>query len=376
MFVGSLFFNFIFYKYEKHCNLTAYKTSPMEKKLVEEMQNMSSKLMKSYETFSAINEVDIATSPKTAVYNEDKLTLYKYDRTSEPTYKTPVLIVYALVNTYKMLDIQPDRSYIRNLLEAGLDVYLIDWGNPTKIDKYLSIDDYVNGYINNCVDFIRKKNRVEKINILSICQGGTLSVIYSALYPNKVKNLVTHVTPIDFSTNDGLLFRWSKDMDFDKIVEGFGGLIPGDFLNQGFDMLKPMMKLQKQQTLTNSLDDKDKLMNFLRMEKWISESPDQAGECFKEFMKGFYQENKLVKGELEIGGKKVNLKNLTSNLLNIYATEDHLVPPAATIPLNDLVGSKDKELYSFKGGHIGGFVGSKSQKELAPAVTSWLKKRD
>jgi polyhydroxyalkanoate synthase len=190
-------------------------------------------------------------------------------------------------------------------------VYLIDWGNPTKVDKYLSIDDYVNGYINNCVDFIRKKNRVEKINILSICQGGTLSVIYSALYPNKIKNLVTHVTPIDFSTNDGLLFRWSKDMDFDKIVEGFDGLIPGDFLNQGFDMLKPMMKLQKQQTLTNSLDDKDKLMNFLRMEKWISESPDQAGECFKEFMKGLYQENKLVKGELEVGGKKVNLKNLT-----------------------------------------------------------------
>jgi polyhydroxyalkanoate synthase len=84
----------------------------------------------------------------------------------------------------------------------------------------------------------------------------------------------------------------------------------------------------------------------------------------------------LIKGELEVGGKKVNLKNLTCNLLNIYATEDHLVPPAATIPLNDYVGSKDKELYSFKGGHIGVFVGSKSQKELAPAVTQWLKKRD
>lgn len=348
----------------------------MENKLVEEMNTLSSKLFKSYETFNQIDEVEIAASAKTAVYKEDKLTLYRYDRDTEPTYKTPVLVVYALVNTYKMLDIQPDRSYIKNLLAAGLDVYLIDWGNPTKSDKYLGIDDYVNGYINNCVDFVRKKNRVEKINILSICQGGTLSVIYASLYPNKIKNLVTHVTPIDFSTNDGLLFRWSKDMDFAKIVEGFNGLIPGDFLNQGFDMLKPMMKLQKQQTLTSSLDDKDKLMNFLRMEKWISESPDQAGQCFKEFMTDLYQENKLVKGELEVGGKKVNLKNLTCNLLNIYATEDHLVPPAATIPLNDLVGSKDKELYSFKGGHIGVFVGGKSQKELAPAVTQWLKKRD
>ncbi len=348
----------------------------METKIFEEINQATSKLMKSYDTLKNIKEVDIASTPKTAVYNEDKLTLYRYDRDTESTYKTPVLIVYALVNTYKMLDIQPDRSYIRNLLAAGLDVYLIDWGFPTKVDKYLSIDDYVNGYINNCVDFIRKKNRVEKINILSICQGGTLSAIYSALYPNKVKNLVTHVTPIDFSTNDGLLFRWSKDMDFDKIVDGFNGLIPGDFLNQGFDILKPMMKLQKHQTLANSLDDEGKLLNFLRMEKWISESPDQAGECFRQFMKELYQDNKLVKGELVVGGKKVNLKNLTSNLLNIYATEDHLVPPAASIPLNDYVGSTDKELYSFKGGHIGVFVGSKSQKELAPAVTEWLKKRD
>lgn len=344
--------------------------------LFNEMANVSRKLTQSYETLNKIDNVDIATTPKTAVYTEDKLTLYRYDRKDAATFRTPVLIVYALVNTYKMLDLQPDRSYIKNLLDNGLDVYLIDWGFPTKGDRYISMDDYVNGYINNCVDFVRKKHRVDKINILSICQGGTLSVIYSSLYPNKIKNLVTHVTPIDFNTNDGLLFRWSKDMDFDKLVEGFDGLIPGDFLNQGFDMLKPMMKVQKQQTLANSLEDEAKLTNFLRMEKWISESPAQTGECFRQFMKDLYQQNKLVKGELEVGGKKVNLKNLTANLLNIYATEDHLVPPAATIPLNDLVGSKDKELYSFKGGHIGVFVGGKSQKELAPAVVSWLKKRD
>ena len=344
--------------------------------MFKEMADMSQKMFKSFETLKQIEEVEIASTPKTAVYSEDKLTIYRYNREKAATYKTPVLIVYALVNTYKMLDLQPDRSYIKKLLEAGLDVYLIDWGNPTQADRYLSMDDYVNGYINNCVDFIRKKQGIEKVNILSICQGGTLSVIYSALYPNKVKNLVTHVTPIDFSTNDGLLFRWSKAMDFDKLVEGYNGLIPGDFLNQGFDLLKPMMKVQKHQSLVNNLDDKDKLLNFLRMEKWISESPNQAGECFRKFMKDLYQGNQLIKGELEVGGKMVNLKNLTCPLFNIYATEDHLVPPAAIKPLNDAVGSKDKELYSFKGGHIGVFVGGKSQKELAPAVTEWLKKRD
>jgi len=348
----------------------------METNLIEEFTSISAKLLKSYENLNKIEEVTIASTSKTAVYSEDKLTLYRYDRETEASYKTPVLIVYALVNTYKMLDLQPDRSYIKNLLAAGMDVYLIDWGFPTRSDRFLSMDDYINGYINTCVDVIRTKHQIEKINILSICQGGTLSVIYSALYPNKVKNLVTHVTPIDFSTNEGLLFRWSRDMDFDALVDANHGLIPGEFLNQGFDMLKPMMKLQKQQSLTSLLDNADKLLNYLRMEKWISESPDQAGECFRQFMKDLYQNNKLVKGELEVGGKKVNLKHLSAPLLNIYATEDHLVPPAATKPLNDLVGSTDKELYSFKGGHIGVFVGSRSQKELAPAVAEWLKKRD
>lgn len=348
----------------------------METNLLREMTDMSQKILKGYDTLNEIEEVDIATTPKTEVYKEDKLTLYRYNRDTEATYKTPVLIVYALVNTYKMLDLQPDRSYIKNLLNAGMDVYLIDWGYPTKGDRFLSMDDYVNGYINNCVDQIRKKHRIDSVNILSICQGGTLSVIYASLFPNKVKNLITHVTPVDFDTNDGLLFRWSKDVDFDKLVDANHGLIPGGFLNQSFDMLKPMMKVQKQQALAHSLEDKGRLLNFLRMERWISESPDQAGECFRQFMKDLYQQNKLVKGELEVGGKKVNLKNLTCPLLNIFATEDHLVPPSATKPLNDLVGSKDKELYSFKGGHIGVFVGGKSQKELAPAVAEWLKKRD
>lgn len=348
---------------------------PLNINQMKETIELAEKMIKGAETLKEINEVDIATTPKTAVYKEDKLVLYHYDRETPPKIKTPTLIIYALVNTYKMLDLQPDRSYIKNLLNGGCDLYLIDWGFPTKADRYLTCDDYID-YIDHCVNFIRKETGHDKINILSICQGGTLSVIYTALYPEKVKNLIPHVTPIDFSTNDGLLFRWSKDMDFDKLVDGYHGLIPGDFLNIGFEILKPMMKLQKQQTLLNIIDDKEKLLNFLRMEKWINESPDQAGECFRQFMKDLYQQNKLVKGELIIKGRKVNLKNITCPLLNIYATEDHLVPPASTIPLNDLVGSKDKTLYSFKGGHIGVFVGSKSQNELAPAVIEWLKKHD
>ena len=122
----------------------------MDTNFIKDMSDLNQKVLKSYDTLKDIKEIEIATTPKTAVYSEDKLTLYRYNRDSDATFKTPVLIVYALVKTYKMLDIQPDRSYIKNLLDSGLDVYLIDWGYPTKGDRFLSIDDYVNGYINNC----------------------------------------------------------------------------------------------------------------------------------------------------------------------------------------------------------------------------------
>jgi polyhydroxyalkanoate synthase len=172
-----------------------------------------------------------------------------------------------------------------------------------------------------------------------------------------------------------LLFRWSKNINFDRLVDTYG-TIPGEFLNNGFAMLKPTMKVQKYMNVLDIMQDKEKTLNFLRMEKWINDSPNQAGECFRQFMKDLYQDNKLIKGELVVGKQKVDLKNLTVPVMNIYAAEDHLVPPAATIPLNDYIGSKDKELYKFPGGHIGVFVGARSQKELAPAVAKFLGNRD
>ena len=323
-----------------------------------------------------IQSIELAQSPKYIVYREDKLKLYHFNRNEAPVVKTPVLVVYALVNTWKMLDLQPDRSYLKNLLDAGLDIYLIDWGIPDWQDRFISMEDYINGYINNCVNFILNATGFESINLMGVCQGGTFGLIYSTLFPKKIKNIITHVTPVDFSSNDGLLFKWSKDMNFDTLVDNYHGIIPGEFLNSSFEMLKPMMKISKSYNLSTILLHEEKVNNFMRMEKWIAESPAQAGECFRQFMKELYQQNKLIKGELKIGDRKVHLKNITMPLLNIYAIEDHLVPPSSTIPLNDYVGSSDNTLYAFKGGHIGVFVGSQSQNELAPAVFEWLLERD
>ncbi len=344
--------------------------------MLEKINETTQKFTRGIQGFNQIDQIDIGTAEKEQVWSMDKIKLYRYKREDEPTVKTPIVVSYALINRFYMMDLQPDRSLIRKLLSLGLDIYVIDTGYPTRADRYLTMHDYINIYIDEAIDFVREAHGIDQVNLMGICQGGTFSVIYTATHPEKIKNLVTLVTPIDFSTDDGLLFRWARDMDVDAIVEGFGGLIPGNFLDTGFQMLKPMLKVRKQKTLMDIMDDEAKLMNFLRMEKWINDLPDQAGECYRQFIKDLYQQNKLVKGELVVGPYEVDLKNITMPVLTIYASEDHLVPPSSTKPINDYIGSEDKHLYEFPGGHIGVFTGRRSQKELGPTITEFFENRD
>jgi polyhydroxyalkanoate synthase len=274
-----------------------------------------------------------------------------------------------------MMDLQQDRSLFRKLMEAGIELYVIDWGYPTKIDRYLTMEDYILGYMDNIVDFVRERTGNEKINILGVCQGGTFSLIYSALFQEKVKNLVLMVAPVDFDTRDGLLNIWSKVMDADLMVDVMGN-IPGEFMNLGFLWLKPFqLILDKYVGLIDNIDNPEIMQNFLRMEKWIFDSPDQAGESVRKFIKDLYQENKLVKNELLLGGRKVDLKQITIPILNIYGEQDHLVPPHCSRCVDKIVASKDITTKAFPLGHIGMYVSSRSQKELAPMITQWLIKR-
>ncbi len=343
--------------------------------IIQEVVGYHQKLADGLRTVSELGEIDVGVTPKEEVHREDKLVLYRYKAMVEKPAAVPLLVVYALVNRPYMTDLQEDRSMIKGLLEQGIDVYLIDWGYPDGADRFLELDDYVNRYIHHCVKHICHAHGLDKINVLGICQGGTMSTCYTALHPEKVANLVTMVTPIDFQTPGNLLAKWARDLDVDLLVDAVGN-IPGELLNFTFLSMKPFrLTGQKYADVVNMMDDARALKNFMRMEKWIFDSPDQAGEMFRQFIKWFYQENRLVKDELEIGGRPVRLENITMPVLNIYATADHLVPPDGSIALGQKVGSEDYTEYPFKGGHIGIYVSGRAQREVPPAIAAWLKER-
>ena len=211
--------------------------------------------------------------------------------------------------------------------------------------------------------------------MLGICQGGAFSLCFSAIHPQKVKNLITMVTPVDFHTPDNMLSNWTRNMDADLFVDTIGN-VPADLMNWCYLTLKPMRLLQQKYVgMVDILDDKVELENFLRMEKWIFDSPDQAGEAFRQFMRDFYQGNKLLKGGLLIGKHEVDLGNVTMPVLNIFAEQDHLVPPDSSRALKSAVGSRDYTQIAFKGGHIGIYVSGRAQREVPPAIHDWLKAR-
>ena len=264
---------------------------------------------------------------------------------------------------------------VRGLLQGGQDVYLIDWGYPDRADRFLTLDDYINGYLDRCVDVLRERHGVDAVNVLGICQGGTFSLCYAALHGDKVRNLITMVTPVDFHTPDNLLGHWSKHVDVDLVVDTLGN-VPGELLNWTYLMLKPYRLMgQKYLQMVDQLEQSDSARNFMRMEKWIFDSPDQAGEAFRQFMKDFFQDNKLIKGQVRLGGHTVDLGSVTMPVLNVYATNDHLVPPNASIPLQDFVGTSDYREIAFKGGHIGIYVSGRSMREIPPAISEWLDAR-
>jgi len=345
-------------------------------KLAEDSEKVYKSAQKASEVLLGPLDTQIATTPYEVVYEEDRIKVKHYKPKTGVKLKTPLLLVYALINRETMLDLQPGRSAIQNFLDEGVEIYMIDWGYPTRKDRYLTIDDHVNGYINNVIDFIRKRHSLPKINLMGICMGGSFSVMYTALHPEKIKNLITTVTPTNFDTDTGLLHIWMKSIDVDQMVDTLGNL-PADMMNFGFLLLNPArLMIDKYVGFLQNVNNKTFVENFIRMEKWIFDSPDIPGETFRQFINDCYKKNLLIRNKMELGGHRVDLKKITMPLFNIYGKFDHLVPPEACELTTKAVGSRDTEDVRLDTGHIGIYVSSKVQKEFAPRIAKWLKERD
>ncbi len=322
----------------------------------------------------AAHEVSVGCSQKEPVWSCGKTTLYRYIPLTARRGSRPLLICFALVNRPYILDLQPDRSLVRRLLEAGRDVYLIDWGDPDDGDRHIDLEEYIEQHLGGSVRHIRAHHRGSPIDLLGVCQGGVLSLCYVAMHADAVANLITLTTPVDFHTPDNLLSKWVREIDT-ELLERCGN-VPGELLNSLFLALMPLrLTQQKYVRLLTSQPDQRAVEDFVRMEKWIFDSPPQNAAALAQFVRWFYQENRFVRDTLTIGGRRVSLRDIRRPLLNLYAREDHIVPASASMVLGDYVSSRDYTGCAIATGHIGMYVSRAAGAEVPGRIISWLTER-
>lgn len=315
-------------------------------------------------------------TPSRKIFSEGKFALLRYNQDRDLlTSKAPVLILYAFINRHYILDLLPEVSIVRSLLNNGLDLFAADWGTPSSYDQNLTLDYYVDNYVDKSVEEIRKQTNSDKVSIFGYCWGGDLALIYAAQHPEKVKNVITLATPGNSDLDDTLLTNWIKNLKVDSLVDAFGN-VPSWLLNAAFALRSPIDYLHKYPHFLEKTHDMESILEFFATELWLYDSPPVIGEIYRELAKRCYQENLLIKNQMKAGnGTIIDLKNIKVPFLNIVAKKDDLVAPASSKAITDAVGSDDKCLIEFDSGHVGACISSQAHRELWPKVGEWIATR-
>jgi len=343
----------------------------------EQWMSFNRKLLAIPTVFEVAQRVQVGATPTRTICREDGCRLLRYESDVAREVKTPLLFVFALVNRPYILDLRPEKSVVSQFLKRGFDVYNMDWGVPADGDRFLGLEDYVLRYLDNAVDHIRERTGCDRISVLGYCMGGTMAAIYAALRPEKIRNLILLTAPIDWSHRENLLSLWADEKYFniDRAMEVMGNA-HANWLQASFLLLKPVQNLvEKYFMFYENMEDEKFLEDFFAMETWLNDNIPVAGEIFRQFVKYMFQQNQLIRGRLEVGNERVDLRKITCPVLNLIAKNDHLVPPNQSLTFNDAVSSNDKEIMMFPAGHIGMAVGGKAHRELWPQVCDWLRQR-
>ena len=324
------------------------------------------------------NEDPPGVTPYTVVYEGGKVRLRHY-QAAGARHRTPIVLAYALIKRPYILDLLPGRSVVETLTRQGFDVYLIDWIPPTRADSWRGFDAYVNQDLANAVRAVQIREKVDQVSLLGYCFGGMLSVIYAALHPENIKNLVGLTLPLDMGVREIPLYGMMDHISAETIelITTVYGNCPAWFVNAGFTAMSPVHHaLDKFVGLYRNRENQAYAGMFDLFERWMNADVPLAGQLFRELIQDVFKQNLLAQSKLSVGGRTVELKNITCPVLNVVAEWDDVVHPKSSLPLIDLIGSRDKKNLVFPTGHVGAAVSSAAQKKLWPQVASWLANHD
>ena len=267
-----------------------------------------------------------------------------------------------------IVDYSRDQSQMRTILAAGLTrAYSLDWIGATQATKDASIEEYL-AIVERAVDEV---SGGEPINVVGDCQGGWLAAIYAALHPEQVHTLTIAGAPIDFH-GDAVIHDYVEhfgrmgDLSFyETVVAMGGGVLKGKLMLNGFITIKPENEVEKQIDLLLHMDDAQHVERYGAFENWFKHVQDIPGAFYLWIVEHLFRDNELIRGELEIGGERVDLGRITAPLNLLAGATDHITPPPQVFALENAVSTPAVDITqsTTSGGHLGLFMGREALRE-------------
>lgn len=365
-------------------------------------------------------------TPREVILETDHSILYVYSCEGSPAahhpfpkgspgLSIPLLMVYSFINRPVILDLMRECSLIRDLLSHGISVYLLVWKDPdvcsdqgkeekkekdgthgenpedlrdpnhvpnhaanhapkAPLKDPLSLESCILQEIPQAVSAVKNHKGSSKIHLLGICQGGVLALCKACLDSQDLQSLICLSTPVDFKTPEDHLSWIAHHLPLELLKTL--PMISGPLVTQAFLMMNPFRTWRKKiQALSNLQQSPHYAQRFLRIERWVHDSPHQRTALFLDFIKYFYQDNSLLKGHFSIGGQPVRLQNLNLPLLNVVAEADTLVPPAASLILKEFIPPSVYQEHRYPTGHIGLYTHDDHRRSLALTLYRWISRR-
>jgi polyhydroxyalkanoate synthase len=321
---------------------------------------------------AGVGKPQLTQTPKETVWSAEKVELWHYP-SDRVRFRTPLVFVHSLVSRSYVFDLVPGNSFIEAMRDFGFDIYLVDWGVPDELESGNTIETYTDGYIPRIVAEVQRLSGAPDVNLFGYCFGGVLSLLSVAGNPSMpVRSLAVMATPIDMR-HMGPMTAMMQDgrVEPEDMLDATGN-VPAEVMLNSFRMLTPLADITGYVNLWQHLWNDEFVAAHQVMTQWGRDHIPFPGAAFCQMGHLMSRQNLLATGKIPLGGREVDLADITVPFLNIIGEKDHIVPPESVGPLSSLVGSTEVEELRLPAGHVGVIVGRTAHRHNIPAMAEWI----
>jgi len=317
------------------------------------------------------------------VIADDGLVTLRHYRPVRQKYRTPLVIVPPLAVNMLIYDLFPQRSLVRFLGEQGFDVYLIDWGSPTRRHAHFTLSTYARKLLPAFLQQIRTHSSQTELTLYGWSMGGGIALVYAALTGDPdIRNIIAVGTAIDGHANGPIGRQYAAlntavrrlGINWRRIPSRWV-YTPGWINAIGFKLSDPVNSARSYFDLIRNLDDRAFVVDHATQSAFKDRLEPYPGGVIRDWTYSVWLENEAGRGRISVGRDVAHLERIKASLLCIAGTSDTLANVASCQKLLDLVSSQDKALHVVPGGHTGIVSGSQAPEAVWPAMAQWLAER-